>query len=194
MALQTYSDLISAVDSYSTWPGAPTDLFVSLAEEALRPLLTHRLMEKKITISVPAGENAQLPDDFQEARSILVNGHPVDLLSFQNHNFGASSFGYVITGNSLEVRPAITSDYSVDLSYYQRLPALSLTNQTNWLMTNFPTVYLRATLAQLYHWAKDDKAEQIEKDLTSDALSAVVRDHARTTMYGNTIIEELSSW
>ncbi|KWV45672.1 hypothetical protein AS026_15820 [Rhizobium altiplani] len=193
MAIQTYSDLLSAIESYTVGAGAPGDLCVMLAEEALRPILTHYRMEKKVTLAVPAGESPTLPADFQEARRILVNGQRVNLLSFQNDNLGCD-LGYVVTGTTLEIRPAPSTDYSVDLYYYERLPSLSTANPTNWLITYFPTVYLRASLAQAYHWLKDFDAEQGEKDLTSDALSAVVKDNLRVTAYGNTIIEELSSW
>jgi hypothetical protein len=104
------------------------------------------------------------------------------------------TLGYVLTGTTLEIRPTPKEDYQFDLYYYQRLPSLSPTVTTNWLLTYFPTVYLRASLAQAYHWLKDADAEQAEKDLTSDALGAVVRDHTRATVYGNTLIEELPSW
>ncbi|WP_018897166.1 hypothetical protein [Rhizobium sp. 2MFCol3.1] len=192
MAIQSYSDLISAIDSYTVGAGAPGDLCVMLAEEALRPLLKHYRMEKKLTQTVPGGTSPSLPEDFQEARAILVNGKRPRPLSFQNTD--PSTLGYVLTGTTLEIRPVPTEDYQFDLYYYQRLPSLSATNTTNWLLTYFPTVYLRASLAQAYHWLKDAAAEQGEKDLTSDALSAVVRDHNRAAVYGNTIIEELPSW
>ncbi|MBB4230029.1 phage adaptor protein [Rhizobium mongolense] len=194
MAIQNYSDLITAIDSFTVNAGAPADLCVALAEEALRPLLKHRLMEEKVTTNVSAGQSPELPADFQEARAILLDGERIRPLSFQNDNLARCDLGYVVTGNTIEIRPVPSTDYVVELYYYQRLPSLSVSNPTNWLITNFPTVYLRASLAQAYHWLKDFDAEQAEKDLTSDALSAVVRDHTRSTMYGNTIIEELSSW
>jgi hypothetical protein len=194
MALQSYSDLISAIDSYTVNAGAPADLCVMLAEEALRPLLKHYRMEKKLTLTVPAGTSPSLPDDFQEARAYLVNGKRPRPISFHSPNVDGCALGYVVTGDTLEIRPTPTEDYEVVIYYYARLPALSPTATTNWLLTYFPTVYLRASLAQAYHWLKDATAEQMEKDLTSDALSAVVRDHTRATVYGNTIIEELPSW
>lgn len=193
MALQTYSDLISAIDSYTVAAGAPADLCIMLAEEALRPLLKHYLMEKKQTLNVAAGQSPTLPADYQEGHAILVNGCYAKPLSFRNPNQSVE-LGYVVTGNTLEIRPVPATDYVVDLYYYARLPALSDTNPTNWLLTRFPTVYLRASLAQAYHWLKDPEAEQAEKDLTSDALSAVTRDHTLATTSGNTIIEELSNW
>ncbi|PDS75437.1 hypothetical protein [Rhizobium sp. L43] len=194
MALQTYSDLISAIDSYTVSAGAPADLCITLAEEALRPLLKHYLMEKKQTLNVLAGQSPTLPDDYQEGRAILVNGCYAKPLSFRNPNLNTGELGYVVTGNTLEIRPVPSTDYVVDLYYFARLPALSDTNPTNWLLTRFPTVYLRASLAQAYHWLKDPDAEQAEKNLTSDALSAVQRDHTLATASGNTIIEELSNW
>jgi hypothetical protein len=194
MAIASYSDLISAIDSYTVNAGAPADLCVMLAEEALRPLLKHYRMERKITLTIPGGTSPSLPDDFQEARAILVDGRKPRPISFQSSNRDGHAVGYVLTGTTLEIRPVPTTDYQFDLYYYARLPSLSPTNTTNWLLTYFPTVYLRASLAQAYHWLKDDKAEQMEKDLTSDALSAVVRDHTRATVYGNSIIEELPSW
>jgi len=194
MAIQSYSDLIAAIDSYTVSAGAPGDLCVMLAEEALRPLLKHYRMEQKVSQIVPGGTSPTLPDDFQEARAFLIDGKRPRPLSFQNSNFDGSHLGYVLTGTTLELRPVPTEDYQFDLYYYQRLPSLSPTNTTNWLLTYFPTVYLRASLAQAYHWLKDAAAEQAEKDLTSDALSAVVRDHMRATVHGNTLIEELPSW
>ena len=194
MTIQTYADLISAVDSETTFAGAPIEQCIQLAEEALRPMLKHFRMEKSVTLTVPANTSPDLPDDLQELRAILVDGQQVKPLSFHNRNTDLYSRGYVITGSKIEIRPAPATEYTVELSYYERLPALSNANPTNWLLTHFPTVYLRAASAQVYHWLKDKKAEDGERELTGLALSAVADDHKRVTMSGNTIIEELSSW
>lgn len=192
MAIQTYSDLISAVDSETTFAGAPIENCIVLAEEALRPMLKHYRMEKKVTLTVPANTSPELPADLQELRAILVNGELIRPLSFQNRQ--PTAMGFIITGSKIDIRPAPATDYQVELDYYERLPALSNDNPTNWLLTYFPTVYLRAASAQVYHWLKDKKSEDSERELTGLALSAVSEDHKRVTMYGNTIIEELSSW
>ncbi|TQX87144.1 MULTISPECIES: hypothetical protein [unclassified Rhizobium] len=194
MALQTYADLTSAVASFSLWPNAPIPMFIALAEEAIRPVLKHRLMETTITLSVVGGSSPTLPDDYQEIRAVLYNGYPIKPVSFYRTSKACSETGYVITGNTLQILPTPADDYTIDLYYYQRLPALTDANQTNWLMANFASVYLHATLAQLYHWAKDSDAEAKEKSLLGESLTVMARDHTRTTQYGNTIIEELSGW
>lgn len=194
MTIQTYAELISAVDSETTFAGAPIEQCIQLAEEALRPMLKHYRMEKSERLTVPANTSPLIPDDMQELRGILVDGQQIKPLSFHNRNSDLYNRGYVITGNNIEIRPAPATDYQVELYYYERLPALSNSNPTNWLLTYFPTVYLRAASAQVYHWLKDKKAEDGERELTGLALSAVADDHKRVTMYGNTIIEELSSW
>lgn len=194
MAIQTYSDLISAVDSETTFAGAPIEQCIQLAEEALRPMLKHYRMEKSDTLTVPANTSPLIPDDMQELRAILVDGQQIKPLSFHNRVSGHCDRGYVITGNKIEIRPVPATDYTVELFYYERLPSLSNASPTNWLLTHFPTVYLRAASAQVYHWLKDKKAEDSERELTGLALSAVSEDHKRVTMSGNPIIEELSSW
>lgn len=192
MAIQTYADLISAVDSETTFAGAPIENCIVMAEEALRPMLKHYRMEKNVTLTVPANTHPALPADLQELRAILVNGELIRPLSFQNRQ--PDAMGFIITGSTIEIRPVPSTAYTVELNYYERLPSLSNENPTNWLLTYFPTVYLRAASAQVYHWLKDKKSEDSERELTGLALSAVSEDHKRVTMYGNTIIEELSSW
>ena len=54
-----------------------------------------------------------------------------------------------------ELRPAVEvfapipdDTYSIELSYCQRIPALSDTNPTNWLLNLYPDAYLYAALCE----------------------------------------------
>ena len=55
------------------------------------------------------------------------------------------------------------SDYSIELLYYQRIPALSNTNPTNWLLTICPNAYLYgALLAAQPYLINDERIPMIQ--------------------------------
>jgi hypothetical protein len=53
--------------------------------------------------------------------------------------------GFVNLVSKLELAPTPDAVYANTLYYYQKVPPL-VTNTTNWLMTNFPQIYLFGTL------------------------------------------------
>jgi hypothetical protein len=52
---------------------------------------------------------------------------------------------YSIMQNNIEFAPAPDGDYTIEIVYYQKVPALS-SNSTNWLLTDHPDAYLYGTL------------------------------------------------
>ena len=52
--------------------------------------------------------------------------------------------------------PATGETYTTQLQYWQGVPALSA-NSTNWLLTNYPHIYLYGTMLQAQPWIKHDE-------------------------------------
>lgn len=74
---------------------------------------------------------------------------------YPNQSTQASGFAefFSIIGSSLYIYPATGN--SIGLIYYQKIPALSASNTTNWLLAKLPNLYLRATLAWAAEFVKD---------------------------------------
>ena len=60
------------------------------------------------------------------------------------------------TENQFEFFPSPDGSYGVELLYYQRVPALSDSNTTNWLLTEAPDVYLYGSLVHSAPYLADD--------------------------------------
>lgn len=67
---------------------------------------------------------------------------------------GAPQF-YTVLAKTVRVVPAAAG--AIELYYYQRIPALSATAPSNWLIARAPEVYLYGTLAEAMLFQKDEK-------------------------------------
>jgi len=59
--------------------------------------------------------------------------------------------------NQFEFCPSPDGSYGVELLYYQRIPALSDSNTTNWLLTEAPDAYLYGALIHSAPYLADDQ-------------------------------------
>jgi hypothetical protein len=64
---------------------------------------------------------------------------------------------YTILNGAFQVLPVPTGDVSYDIRYYARIPALSNSNASNWLLLKSPDLYLYSALAASAPFLKDDE-------------------------------------
>ena len=79
---------------------------------------------------------------------------------------------YTVEGNQLRVADIPNGSYALTILYRQRIPALSVSNTTNWLITKNPNAYLFASLVFAYQYLRDDSGKQS----MDSALSSVIND------------------
>ena len=65
--------------------------------------------------------------------------------------------GFINLASKLELAPVPDAVYNINLYYYQKIPAL-VSNSTNWLLTNFPQIYLFGSLVASEAWLGNDAA------------------------------------
>lgn len=187
MALQTYNDLKDTIADYILRSDAPVASFITLAEADIQPILKHYLMEKTVVLSAASGR-VEFPADFLDARSIRIGGVVAKPVSAFNAVLYKGEVGYFFDGNAIAFVGVSKFPVDVELAYFARVPALSETNQTNWLLTRFPAVYLHSSLARAYRWLKNTDAEELEKQTLTEAIGLLGEDHRRAMRSGNTII------
>jgi hypothetical protein len=158
MSITNYSELQASIANWLNRSDLSANIpdFITLAEAQLSTDLKTRSMETKTTLSTVVGTNSvALPTDMLEMRRVQVVGTYNQPLSYRSpdelsYDFAANTSGqpvvFTVVGGNIELAPIPDAVYSLELTYQQRIPALSSVNATNWLLTNWPNAYLFASL------------------------------------------------
>lgn len=186
MALATYSDLKTSLADWLNRSDLTAVIpdFIALAEGVLSAELDARQMEAQVTLTcVPTVAYLALPTDMLEMRRLLVTSTTPDyILKYMTPDSLASKFAYndsgipqafTVIGSQLQLAPAPDSAYTLELTYQQRIPALSNSNTTNWLLTNFPNVYLYASLLQASPYLGNDVRIPVWQQMYKSGVEAV---------------------
>ena len=175
MALDTYADLKASLANWLHRADLEALIpdFIRLAEIQMNADVSSRSMETKVVLTATAGDaNLDLPGDVLDIRRLQVLGSFNRVLIYRSADEVAqenplSRSGvpevFMVHGSSLELAPIPDSNYSIELLYFQRIPALSDANPTNWLLTICPNAYLYgALLAAQPYLINDERIPMIQ--------------------------------
>ena len=150
-------------------PFVPTAIEMAEAE-INRRLRAREMLARVFTTLDPQANSPQfiaLPPDFNAVRSVYVagsDGYRLDFLPMDNlrHDKRAlpdtgNPCSFTIIGNELELVPVPSDEEELEIVYYQKVPKLSDTNETNWLIENNPDIYLYGTLLQVSPYLDKDQ-------------------------------------
>lgn len=173
MTIATYSDLQTAVGDWL----ARSDLtaripdFIMLAEAKFNRVLKCFQMEARVTTTVnlqtAEPEFITLPTDFQRMRSLRISsvtGKPrLQYLTDQQMDDYRTSIAdltgqpafFTVFGTELELAPTPDQYYTLEMIYRQDIPALSVSNTSNWLLASAPDAYLYGALLEAAPYLKD---------------------------------------
>lgn len=168
MTIATYSDLQTAVTSWiarddSDFIGRVTD-FISLFEAQANRRLRVRQQETTSSLTPSAGV-ATIPTDFLDWRRVTWTGsvpreleyvHPSYLHALFPTRAAGTPRYFTIEGTSLTVAPSDNTVLTFD--YFAKIPVLSNSNTTNWLLTASPDLYLFGSLSQAHGFEKNYEA------------------------------------
>ena len=165
MAITDYASLKTAISDFSHRADLTSylDDFIKLAEERLASTLRVRELETQATGTFSAITEA-LPADFAALRRLTIvssfRHSPVNigadgLRTKYKEGTGLPSY-YSIVGSSLEfdINP---SGYTYELDYYKKPVAITSTNTTSDLLTNYPGIYLYSCLVEVAWYTKNDQ-------------------------------------
>jgi hypothetical protein len=171
MALETYTDLQDAITGWLNRTGDTDTIaripdFIRLCEAALnRELRTRR----QVTTSYATidAERSALPDDFLSVISLDLDGSPNQTLQGispaemldqrQVYNAPSKPRYYTIDGGELRFGGSPDTDYTANLTYYARIPALSDAAPTNWVLQYHPDAYLYGSLIHSAPYLREDE-------------------------------------
>lgn len=172
MAITTYDELKNAIADWCPHSDmtSKSDEFIDLAESLLnRPpksggaLGGVRVNKTRTTGTLTAGtDTLAVPSDFLEFDRFMLTADKVQLVPVTPDHLGSRKLTgsgrprFVATHDVFEFDVSPDSAYAYELSYWPKVTALSSTNTTNYLLTNFPDVYLSACLYWAWSYRMDD--------------------------------------
>lgn len=165
--------------------------FILLAEAAINRDLRHWQMEARTSTTIDA-RYEDLPTDFLEFRRVTIEGkRQLDLLSQAkmlelreiNNNTGGRPQYYSVTGGQIEVYPSPDASYDAEFLYFQRIPELSDSQTTNWLLTDSPDVYLYGALMHSAPYLQEDPRLAVWVGLYNGAMQRL-NESSSSGLYG----------
>jgi hypothetical protein len=163
MAISTYAELQTAAGNWLNRSDLTARIpeFIALAEARFRRKLDDPDQETTATITFTDGV-APLPADFGSLREI------------DGDDLGEDVIAYDIVGDEIHTNPAVTG--TADITYKASLPALSVSNTTNWLLTRAPDAYLFGTLIQAEFYGWNDERLPLMKSALDEILEELRLD------------------
>lgn len=185
MPITTYDELKTAIADFLNRDDLASAVpnFIALAEADIQRKVRHWRQEKRSTAELDTQYSA-IPADFLEIiRFHVTSGDtkPLELISQaelldrkrKNLNTSGAPSYYALTAGELEVYPVPDATYDVELYYFSRVPALSDSATTNWLLTYFPDVLLYGALVHSAPYLKDDGRIAVWASLYQNAIDAI---------------------
>jgi len=204
MALDTFSGLKTTIADYLNRDDLTSVIpsFITLAEAKFNRKLRVRQMVKRANATLDTQYFA-FPSDFLQAKEFQLNTNPITYLQYVTQNQGdyASQNNYIavgkpqfytIIGTQIEVIPTPDTSYTGELTYYGKIPALSDSNTSNWLLAYAPDLYLYGALVEATPYLKDDDRLATWSQLYTNSLGDIEVADQRASVASTPIVRARS--
>jgi hypothetical protein len=185
MSFGTYSDLQTNVASWLARDDLTSNIpdFITLAEAWFaRNLFRGSRLQQTTASLTPANGTVALPSDYLAAIRLTWTGSPVIELEYVHPSILQAMYPtapanvphvWTIQGSNILIRPE--DGTALELLYYQKTSALS--GSLNWLYTNFPDIYLAASLVEAYKFLKDWDNVSVWETKRDNAAAKVISNN-----------------
>lgn len=198
MSISTFAELKSNIADFLNRDDLTSVIptFISLAEAQINRDLRHWKMKTRLSFVIDS-EYEDLPDDWLETVSLNAgNKYPLKLASRETiadkrmgseDTSGIPQF-YSHVADQFEIYPTPNDTYTGDLLYYKKVPALSDSNTTNWLLSDSPDVYLYGALLHSAPYLQEDGRAATWAQLYGAAMQKLNLSSETATMSGSGLV------
>lgn len=188
MSISTYSTLKSAVFNFSGRDDLSEsfDTFLQLAEQAMyhndvEPLHVQDLITTTTLTTVGGTNSVALPANFLASQGmVIVDGgakremKATALSALRRQGDSGIPEKYAISGANLVFDYIPDGAYSLELTYYAQPDALDETNNTNAILTKYPSIYLFGCLSSVAELSgEDQEAERHYQKMIREIRGAI---------------------
>ena len=185
MALDTFAGLKATIADYLNRDDLTSVIpsFITIAEAKFNRKLRVRQMINRAEGQIETSFFSY-PADWLQAKEFQLNTNPIKRLQFVTEAQGdelksqkyitvGQPVYYTITGSQLEFIPTPDTTYSAELTYYAKIPALSDSNTSNWLLAYAPDLYLYGALLEAAPYLKDDERLPVWSQMYVNSLGDI---------------------
>ena len=163
MAISTYAELKTAIADFLNRDDLTSVIpsFIALAEQQMARDIRHWRQEKRIETTLNE-RYENLPSDFIEALELSTdNNRRLTLISTAE----------------MQDRKEATSTSTLSMQYYARIPALSDSNTSNWVLSYAADAYLYGALLHSAPYLQEDQRSVVWAGLYQSAIDGLRRDN-----------------
>lgn len=197
--ITNYTTLVSTVADYLNRQDLTAQIptFIQFAEADMNTRLRTKDMIIRATCTND-DEYVRLPIDFLEAINLQIVGgkSPLRFITLDEadivnarQEYTAPTF-YSLMNGAIELvpAPATGSDVEIEMVYYGKISALSEANQTNWLLTKAPDVYLYGALVHAAPFLMDDQRISVFGSFYSQRIEALNDESQKSLHSGSPLV------
>ncbi|WP_179400685.1 phage adaptor protein [Burkholderia guangdongensis] len=180
LSFDSYDDLQATIAAYlqRTNLTAQIPVFIQLAEVKLRATID--TMEAQFTndwlIQPAQGSNVvALPTDCASIANVIYGCKKLEYTSVENLSTDPQRYGrgeWSTLGNNLYLQTYVDGVKLLVVNYFRTIQPLSEANPSNWLLEDWPNVYLYAVLVEAAKYLMDDE----RLPMWSEELESAVLD------------------
>jgi len=178
----TYAELKTAIANYLNRSDLTSDIdtFIDNVEAELNRRLRTKDMIKRATATADS-QYLTVPTDWIEAINVEITSNDfsplfqqsiesLDVYRKSNNNSTGQPIYFAMVDDSIELAPTPDAEYTLQLTYYAKISALSDSNTSNFVSVSHPDVYLYGALKHASIFLMEDDripmfTQQFEKAL-----------------------------
>ncbi len=178
----TYAELKTAIANYLNRSDLTSDIdtFIDNVEAELNRRLRTKDMIKRATATADS-QYLTVPTDWIEAINVEITSNDfsplfqqsiesLDVYRKANNNSTGQPVYFAMVDDSIELAPTPDAEYTLQLTYYAKISALSDSNTSNFVSVSHPDVYLYGALKHASIFLMEDEripmfTQQFEKAL-----------------------------
>jgi len=200
VALNNYANLKTAI---ANWlgrtdldsPYSAIDDGLAIFESWVNRNIRHRRMITTATGLTIVSNELQHPADFLEWFQLLNTTSPRlieivsnDAMTYQKEQVMTGNPRFATVNNTgTELYPAVADSTGLTTVYYAKLAGLSGSNTTNWLLTNYPDLYLAGSILSMAGYVRDSQQKAELQEMLSNGLDELKRESSRV-QYGGSVL------
>lgn len=205
MAITTYAELKSTIADFLNRDDltAVIPTFISAAEKQMQREVRHYKMMQRSTADIDSRYSA-LPGSWLETIRFHVTGdrsYRIESTSMDDMlqlRMNGSATGrpthYAHIGETIEVYPTPDTAYTSELLYYEKIPELSDSVTTNWLLQDAPDAYLYGALVHSAPYLQEDARIQVWGSLYAGAVQSVNNQSEKARYSGSGMRVRINSY
>lgn len=195
MAITTYDELCKAIVDWSHREDILEliPIFIANTEQHMYDNETEALQLRSMEVvstTLATGRFIELPPNFESSRAIRIVLDGYGEIQYRTPEalsrkpFTARPQFFSIIGNNIEFDCVPDSEYTIEMQYFKKAEPLTVTNQTNEILTAHSNIYLFGALYEVAVYEQDYQEQGVKSQRFFNAIKGANRTDRRGR-YGN---------